>query len=62
MQHLPAPWRGLAVLRHFPDVISNAAYDRIALNRYKLFGRYSEQHALTPDYPDRFLHPMPSEG
>jgi len=43
-------------------VISNAAYDRIALNRYKLFGRYSEQHALTPDYPDRFLHPMPSEG
>ena len=65
MQHLPAPWRGLAVLRHFPDAISNFAYDRIALNRYKLFGRYSSQHAIQPDYPGRFLHevePSVTEG
>lgn len=58
MQHLPLPWRALSVLRHFPDVISNFAYDRIALNRYKLFGRYDSQQAIAPDYPGRFLHPL----
>jgi predicted DCC family thiol-disulfide oxidoreductase YuxK len=56
MQKMAGPWRFLSVLRHFPDSISNFAYDRIALNRYKLFGRYDSQHSLTPDYPGRFLH------
>lgn len=56
MRYLPLPWRVLSVLRFCPDAVSNFAYDRIALNRYRLFGRYDALHTITPDYPDRFLH------
>lgn len=55
MRQVSQPWRSLSVLRFFPDAISNFCYDRIALNRYRLFGRYDSQQHLTPDFPGRFL-------
>lgn len=55
MRYMPWPWRSLSILRFMPDVISNFCYDRIALNRYRLFGRYDNPYAITSDYNGRFL-------
>lgn len=55
MQCMPWPWRILAVLQFMPDVISNYCYDRIALNRYRLFGRYDNHYMIESDYNGRFL-------
>ncbi|ARU88657.1 thiol-disulfide oxidoreductase DCC family protein [Pseudomonas sp. M30-35] len=53
---LPGPWRYLGWLRLIPRPIRDWCYDRIALNRYRLFGRYD--HCLLPsaDHARRFLH------
>lgn len=53
---LPYPWRLLAVLRLIPAPVRDWCYDRIALNRYRLFGRH--QVCLLPDadHAGRFLH------
>lgn len=53
---LPAPWRFMALLRMIPRPLRDWCYDRIALNRYRLFGRYD--HCLLPDadHARRFLH------
>jgi predicted DCC family thiol-disulfide oxidoreductase YuxK len=52
---LPAPWPLLGILRIFPRFLRDWAYNRIALNRYRLFGRYD--HCLLPsaDHQQRFL-------
>jgi predicted DCC family thiol-disulfide oxidoreductase YuxK len=55
MRYMPWPWRSLSILRVMPDVISNYCYDRIALNRYRLFGRYDNPYAITSDYNGRFI-------
>lgn len=55
MQCMPWPWRVLSVVRFMPDVISNYCYDRIALNRYRLFGRYDNHYPIKSDYHGRFL-------
>ena len=34
------PWRALAVLNALPRPVGNWLYDRIARNRYRIFGRY----------------------
>lgn len=34
------PWRGLAVLRFLPGGVKDWLYDRVARNRYALFGKY----------------------
>lgn len=57
MRLLPFPWGGLALLGFIvPHFISDWAYNRIALNRYRLFGRYDTQHPVASDHPGRFLH------
>jgi predicted DCC family thiol-disulfide oxidoreductase YuxK len=53
---LPWPWRGFAVLRCVPRALRDWCYDRIALNRYRLFGRYDQCLLPTPDHAERFLH------
>jgi predicted DCC family thiol-disulfide oxidoreductase YuxK len=55
MRLLPAPWPVLGILRIFPRFLRDWAYNRIALNRYRLFGRYD--HCLLPsaDHQQRFL-------
>lgn len=56
MAQLPKPWCFLLVLKWVPAAIRNWIYDRIALNRYHLFGRY--QQCLLPSKAQerRFLH------
>ncbi len=55
MGHLPAPWPWLKVFRIVPRFVRDWAYDRIALNRYRLFGRYDACLVPTPDHLRRFL-------
>jgi len=52
---LPQPWRSIAILKMFPKVFRDWIYDRIAKNRYRLFGRYEQ--CLTPakEHQKRFL-------
>ncbi|MBT8154145.1 DUF393 domain-containing protein [Epibacterium ulvae] len=53
-RHLPFPWGALSLLRHLPRWIKDPAYNLIAQNRYRLFGR-SEQCLLpTPELQSRF--------
>lgn len=53
---LPKPWRWLAWLRLIPRPARDWCYDRIALNRYRLFGRYNSCLIPTADHARRFLH------
>lgn len=53
---LQFPWKALSVFKFIPRPIRNWAYDRIALNRYALFGRYDRCVLPTPDHEQRFLH------
>lgn len=52
---LPTPWPALAWLSLCPAPLRDWLYDRIALNRYRLFGRHD--HCLVPsaDHEQRFL-------
>jgi len=61
MRHLPAPWRWLDVLRVVPRGVRDWCYDRIARNRYRLFGRYDSCLLPTPDHLRRFLKAEPQE-
>jgi len=52
---LPAPWPALRALRLCPLWLRDWAYDRIALNRYRLFGKYDVCLMPTADHQRRFL-------
>ncbi|MDG9924121.1 MULTISPECIES: thiol-disulfide oxidoreductase DCC family protein [unclassified Pseudomonas] len=52
---LPGAWRLLAILRCLPRVLRDWCYDRIALNRYRLFGRYDTCLLPDADHQRRFL-------
>lgn len=56
LAQLPWPWRAFAALRVCPRPLRDWLYDRIALNRYRLFGRYASCVLPTPDHARRFLH------
>lgn len=56
---LPARWRPLLVLRAIPRFLRNWAYDRIARNRYRLFGKYDTCLLPDPDHEQRFLKEQP---
>ena len=53
---LPGPWRLLTWLRVIPRPLRDWCYDRIALNRYRLFGRYDSCLIPNADHARRFLH------
>lgn len=53
---LPWPWRAFAWLRLCPRSWRDWCYDRIALNRYRLFGRYDSCLLPDSDHERRFLH------
>jgi predicted DCC family thiol-disulfide oxidoreductase YuxK len=55
MKRLPPPWPLAAVGWIVPTGLRDWAYDRIALNRYALFGRYDECLVPSPDHEARFL-------
>ena len=52
---LPFPWPLGTVAWLVPRFIRDWWYDRIALNRYSLFGRYEECVVPTPEQKRRFL-------
>lgn len=52
---LPAAWQPLQLLRVLPCRLRDWAYDRIARNRYRLFGRYDSCLLPDPDHEQRFL-------
>jgi predicted DCC family thiol-disulfide oxidoreductase YuxK len=55
MGGLSYPWRVFTILRIVPLSISNWCYDRIAINRYKLFGRYHQCILPAADHDNRYL-------
>lgn len=52
---LPLPWSLLRALKIFPKGFRDWFYDRIALNRYKIFGKYDMCILATADHDGRFL-------
>lgn len=53
---LGRPWRYGAWINVLPLSLRNWLYDRIALNRYVLFGRYEQCLLPSPDHAERFLN------
>jgi predicted DCC family thiol-disulfide oxidoreductase YuxK len=52
---LGGPWRALAVLRLLPRILGDLVYDRVARNRYALFGRTEHCMLPPPEWRDRFI-------
>ncbi len=55
VKQLNQPWKVLYKLKVLPKGIRDWCYDRIALNRYSLFGKYEQCLLPTPDHNQRFL-------
>jgi predicted DCC family thiol-disulfide oxidoreductase YuxK len=55
VRYLKRPWPWLALARLVPRPLRDWVYDRIARNRYKLFGRRESCMMPTPDVRSRFL-------
>jgi predicted DCC family thiol-disulfide oxidoreductase YuxK len=49
------PWRAAAVLRLLPRVLGDWVYDRVARNRYALFGRTEHCMLPPPEWRERFI-------
>ncbi len=52
---LPFPWNILPVLKIIPRGFRDWFYDKIAFNRYKIFGKYDTCMLATEDHENRFL-------
>jgi len=55
LRRLDAPWRWLALIDRLPRSPMDAIYDRIAANRYRLFGRRERCRLPTPEQRARFV-------
>jgi predicted DCC family thiol-disulfide oxidoreductase YuxK len=55
MLALPWPWKLAAGIWIIPTALRDWCYDRIALNRYQLFGKYPTCVLPTPDHLSRYL-------
>ena len=49
------PWRAATLLRRVPTPLLDRLYDRVAVQRYRVFGRRSACPAPDPEHRDRFL-------
>lgn len=56
LDRLPSPWSWFSFARFVPLLVRDWAYDKIALNRYRLFGRYDSSRAPSADHGQRFLN------
>ena len=54
-ERLDWPWHALVLLRAVPRFIGDWIYDRIARNRYALFGRTERCMLPAPEWRDRFI-------
>jgi len=52
---LGASWRWLGAVGALPDSLLNRAYDLVARNRYRIFGKYEACVVPTPEYRQRFI-------
>ena len=52
---MPFPWNTLRIFKFVPVVFRDWVYDRIARNRYKLFGKSAICVAPQPEHKNRFL-------
>ena len=52
---ISGPWRVLGLLRLLPRSLGDWLYDRVARNRYALFGRTEHCMLPPPEWRDRFL-------
>ena len=55
LRTLGGAWRLTVILGVLPDLLLDWAYDVIARNRYKIFGRYETCLTPSPEYKSRFL-------
>ena len=55
ISQLPFPWGTIRVVRVIPKRVRDWLYDRLAFNRYAVFGRYDYCVLPTPDHNNRFL-------
>ncbi len=55
MSKLGMPWVLACLFRIVPLSLRDWAYDRVALNRYRLFGKYDQCLLPTADHNARFL-------
>ena len=55
MARLHRPWRWLRIVRWLPEPLSGWLYRRIALNRYRLFGKTETCMVPPADWRDRFI-------
>jgi len=55
VRRLRRPWSWLALLRGVPRPLRDWAYDLIARNRFRLFGRRSTCMTPSPELADRFV-------
>ena len=54
-RHLRGPWPALSLLLVIPRPLRDFAYDRVANNRYRWFGRQDSCMVPTPALRDRFV-------
>jgi predicted DCC family thiol-disulfide oxidoreductase YuxK len=55
LKNLGAPWSMAVMLQILPSSLLNWAYDLIASNRYRLFGKKSTCRIPTPEERERFI-------
>lgn len=55
MTQLDGPWRLLSALRYMPKSPGDWIYDRIAQNRYQLFGRHENCMVPEPEWRTRII-------
>jgi predicted DCC family thiol-disulfide oxidoreductase YuxK len=49
------PWRLTTIFRILPEGLRDWFYDRVALNRYRLFGKYDYCQLPMPDHDKRYI-------
>ncbi|MEN6670922.1 thiol-disulfide oxidoreductase DCC family protein [Psychrobacter sp. B38] len=55
MANLGYPWKMIGVFKLIPRSLRDWMYDRIALNRYSLFGKYDYCTLPSPEHEAQFL-------
>ena len=55
LSQLGGPWRLSVLLAPWPTRLLDMAYDLVARNRYRIFGKYETCLVPSPEWRDRFL-------
>jgi predicted DCC family thiol-disulfide oxidoreductase YuxK len=49
------PWKATRLMRAVPKLVRDLAYEIVARNRYRMFGRYDHCVIPSPEFRSRFL-------